>query len=430
MRSCSSSSRRASRRSAARAALELAAYTNAAGEERIWQAFGGAAVVRRRGGLGGPLAPVPQAGPRRLALDRPAVGGARRGRDRGRDRPGPRVRHRRASDDAALPAAARRRGAGERARRRLRLRRPLDRGREARLRARARVRLRSAGRRGDRAERRRQRRLDRRQAGRSARGRAARRRPRAREHRRRGGASRSAPRLRARARDHVRLPRLRRARARRLPQRAPRPVGRLGGGSARRVSRFSGSMASFSVRFLGCKVSQTDAQALRERLLRDGHREVDGGGDVAVVNTCCVTNEGLAKSRQAAARAARSHARVYVTGCGARLSETAFAGLPANVTVVPGQIEQAVETVAGDVGAIGCVQADAQARPRSRVREDPGRLLVLVRVLRDPARARRDAQPQRRRRARRDPPARRAGPPRDRPHRRQPRLLPRPRRRA
>jgi threonylcarbamoyladenosine tRNA methylthiotransferase MtaB len=118
-------------------------------------------------------------------------------------------------------------------------------------------------------------------------------------------------------------------------------------------------MASFSVRFLGCKVSQTDAQALRERLVSDGHEEVEGGADVAVVNTCCVTNEGLAKSRQAAARAARSHGRVYVTGCGARVSEDAFAGLPANVSVVPGQIEQAVETVAGDVGPIGCVQAPA-----------------------------------------------------------------------
>ena len=40
--------------------------------------------------------------------------------------------------------------------------------------------------------------------------------------------------------------------------------------------------------------------------------------------------------------------------------ETAFAGLPENVTVVSGQIEEAVETVAGDVGAIGCVQADAR----------------------------------------------------------------------
>jgi threonylcarbamoyladenosine tRNA methylthiotransferase MtaB len=119
-------------------------------------------------------------------------------------------------------------------------------------------------------------------------------------------------------------------------------------------------MASFSIGFLGCKVSQTDAQALRERLLRDGHTETESAGDVAVVNTCCVTNEGLAKSRQAASRAARSHRRVYVTGCGARLSDSAFAGLPENVTIVTGQIEEAVETVAGDVGAIGCVRADAR----------------------------------------------------------------------
>ncbi|HWG56177.1 MAG TPA: MiaB/RimO family radical SAM methylthiotransferase [Gaiellaceae bacterium] len=132
-------------------------------------------------------------------------------------------------------------------------------------------------------------------------------------------------------------------------------------------------MARFSVRFLGCKVSHTDAQALRERLLRDGHTETADGGDVAVVNTCCVTNEGLAKSRQAAARAARSHARVYVTGCGARLSADAFAGLPQNVTVVPGQIERAVETVAGDVGAIGCVRDEVRLeRTRAFVKIQDG----------------------------------------------------------
>ena len=117
-------------------------------------------------------------------------------------------------------------------------------------------------------------------------------------------------------------------------------------------------MARFSTRFLGCKVSHTDVQLLRERLLADGHSE--GVGEIAVVNTCCVTNEAVAKSRQAAARAARTHRRVYVTGCGARLSEAAFAGLPENVTVVQGQIEEAVEQIAGDVGAIGCVRADAR----------------------------------------------------------------------
>ena len=74
-------------------------------------------------------------------------------------------------------------------------------------------------------------------------------------------------------------------------------------------------MATFNVRFLGCKVSHLDAQEVRERLLADGHAERRGDADVAVVNTCCVTNEALSKSRQAAARAARTHGRVYVTGC-------------------------------------------------------------------------------------------------------------------
>ena len=116
-------------------------------------------------------------------------------------------------------------------------------------------------------------------------------------------------------------------------------------------------MATFSVDFLGCKVSHADAQAVRERLLADGHVE-QGGGDVAVVNTCCVTHEALRKSRHAASRAARTHGRVYVTGCGANLSADAFDGLPENVVVVSKRSEDTAETIAGDVGAIGCVQAD------------------------------------------------------------------------
>jgi threonylcarbamoyladenosine tRNA methylthiotransferase MtaB len=117
-------------------------------------------------------------------------------------------------------------------------------------------------------------------------------------------------------------------------------------------------VASFSTRFLGCKVSQTDAQQVRERLLADGHVE-SRNADVAVVNTCCVTHEAVRKSRQAVARAARMHARVYVTGCGANLSGEAFAGMPASVTVVARPSEQTAEFVAGDVGAIACVQGNA-----------------------------------------------------------------------
>ena len=131
-------------------------------------------------------------------------------------------------------------------------------------------------------------------------------------------------------------------------------------------------MASFSVSFLGCKVSYADGQAVRERLLGDGHMEVEGGGDVAVVNTCCVTHEAISKSRQAVSRAARSHGRVYVTGCGANL-RGAFDGTAPNVTVVALPSEEMPIAVSAGVGALGCVQADARLeRTRAFVKIQDG----------------------------------------------------------
>jgi threonylcarbamoyladenosine tRNA methylthiotransferase MtaB len=132
-------------------------------------------------------------------------------------------------------------------------------------------------------------------------------------------------------------------------------------------------VTTFSVKFLGCKVSHVDAHDVRERLLADGHVERDHAADVAVVNTCCVTHEAVSKSRKEAARAARTHRRVYVTGCGANLAADAFAGLPENVVVVPKRSEETPGFVAGDVGAIGCVQADARLdRVRAFVKVQDG----------------------------------------------------------
>jgi threonylcarbamoyladenosine tRNA methylthiotransferase MtaB len=133
-------------------------------------------------------------------------------------------------------------------------------------------------------------------------------------------------------------------------------------------------MATFSVRFLGCKVSFADAQAVRERLLADGHAEVEsgGGGDIAVVNTCCVTHEAVSKSRQAVSRASRTHGRVFVTGCAANLPG-AFPLAQENVTVVARPSEEMPAAVAGDVGAIACVQADPRLeRTRAFVKIQDG----------------------------------------------------------
>src|SRR5919201_1788658 len=132
-------------------------------------------------------------------------------------------------------------------------------------------------------------------------------------------------------------------------------------------------MATFTATFLGCKVSQTDAQEIRERLLADGHLERSDGAQVAVVNTCCVTREAVRKSRHAAARAARTHQRVYVTGCAANLAGDAFADLPRNVIVVGRSSEETPDAVAGDVGAIACVRAESRLdRVRAFVKVQDG----------------------------------------------------------
>ncbi|HEX6490200.1 MAG TPA: MiaB/RimO family radical SAM methylthiotransferase [Gaiellaceae bacterium] len=131
-------------------------------------------------------------------------------------------------------------------------------------------------------------------------------------------------------------------------------------------------MTTFSVRFLGCKVSQTDAQALRERLLGDGHTESDSA-QIALVNTCCVTREAVRKSRQAVSRAARAHRHVYVTGCGANLAGGALVGVAPNVTVVTRRSEETPAFVSGELGAIGCVQAEARLeRVRAFVKVQDG----------------------------------------------------------
>jgi threonylcarbamoyladenosine tRNA methylthiotransferase MtaB len=152
-------------------------------------------------------------------------------------------------------------------------------------------------------------------------------------------------------------------------------------------------VATFSVDFLGCKVSHVDAHEIRERLLRDGHREQDCG-DVVVISTCCVTNEAVAKSRKAAARAARTHARVYLTGCAANLKGDAFDELPANVTVVAKRSEETAAFVAGDVGAIGCVDAGARVdRVRAFVKIQDGCSFscnfCVIPLVRGPSRSRR-----------------------------------------
>ena len=83
---------------------------------------------------------------------------------------------------------------------------------------------------------------------------------------------------------------------------------------------------------LGCKVNQYETEFVRQSLASTGYRDVVGDepADLCVVNTCTVTHEGDAKSRQIIRRLARRNpgARIVVMGCYATRAPEEVAALP------------------------------------------------------------------------------------------------------
>ena len=152
-------------------------------------------------------------------------------------------------------------------------------------------------------------------------------------------------------------------------------------------------MATFTTRFLGCKVSFADEQAIRERLLADGHTEA--------------ARSGGRRRDQHLLRHERG--RLEVAPGGRAGGAQPRARLRDGVRREP--LERRVRRTAGQRRGRRAAQRGGRRgrrgrrrrdrlrpgrsppRPRARLRQDPGRLLVLVRVLRDPARPRRHAQP-------------------------------------
>jgi len=70
---------------------------------------------------------------------------------------------------------------------------------------------------------------------------------------------------------------------------------------------------------LGCKVNQYDTQAIRERFVKQGFKEINNGrvADFCLINTCTVTAAADAKSRGAIRASIRNNpqAKIIVTGC-------------------------------------------------------------------------------------------------------------------
>jgi threonylcarbamoyladenosine tRNA methylthiotransferase MtaB len=129
----------------------------------------------------------------------------------------------------------------------------------------------------------------------------------------------------------------------------------------------------FAVKFLGCKVSHADAMLARRRLLEAGHQEVpESAAELHVINTCCITREAEAKSRQAVRRSLNTAREVYVGGCAVNLRAAQFAEIDPAVRTFVGSADD----VAGSMALAPGACADLETEP------------LVGRGLRTPARAR------------------------------------------
>jgi threonylcarbamoyladenosine tRNA methylthiotransferase MtaB len=103
----------------------------------------------------------------------------------------------------------------------------------------------------------------------------------------------------------------------------------------------------FAVKFLGCKVSQADAMLARRQLLEAGHIEVsEAEAELHVINTCCITGEAEAKSRQSVRRSLKTARKVFVGGCAVNLRPVQFAEIDPAVKAFTGTAEDVAAAMA------------------------------------------------------------------------------------
>src|SRR5512145_2929695 len=89
---------------------------------------------------------------------------------------------------------------------------------------------------------------------------------------------------------------------------------------------------------IGCRLNQAEIEHMARQFRAEGHTLVGAASeaDLVVINTCSVTSEAAADSRQKIRRAAREGAgEIVVTGCWSTLQPQAASELPQVLNVVP-----------------------------------------------------------------------------------------------
>ena len=126
---------------------------------------------------------------------------------------------------------------------------------------------------------------------------------------------------------------------------------------------------------LGCKVNQYETQYVKELLEANGYLEAEDGtpADLCVVNTCTVTAEGDAKSRQAVRRLHKDNplAAIVVMGCYATRDPAAVGRLPGVTHVITDkeQLPEEFEPFGVTVRTVGISRFDDHQRAFVKVQD-------------------------------------------------------------
>ena len=108
----------------------------------------------------------------------------------------------------------------------------------------------------------------------------------------------------------------------------------------------------------------------RRALLAAGHTEApESDAELHVINTCCITGEAEAKSRQSVRRSLRSAQQVFVGGCAVNLNAAQFGDIDQRVTPFVGTADD-VAAAMGAQDAPSCVDLDHDVLARERTRRD------------------------------------------------------------
>ena len=97
-------------------------------------------------------------------------------------------------------------------------------------------------------------------------------------------------------------------------------------------------MAKFMTKTLGCRVNQSETDAIAEQLSASGCSEVREGesADLCIINTCTVTQQAAMQSRQLIRQIRRRHpaAKLLVTGCYAQTAPEEIKQIKGECTIV------------------------------------------------------------------------------------------------